>query len=473
MAKECRIAIIGAGTAGLSAYKEAKKYTQDILVIDQGPLGSTCARIGCMPSKVLIHIANAFYSRHEFSEIGIQGSDELTVNLPQALSYVRKMRDHFTSGVVQFTQSLGSHFLQGRASFIDANTLSVGNEIIKADVVIIATGSQSVVPSEWQLFKDNLLTTESIFEQENIASELAVIGGGVVGLELGQALSRLGIAVSLFHSKEKIAGLTDPVVNEVAVKIFQEEFPVYLGEKVDLGQNQNGLRVQSRLQDRHVGQVLVSAGRAPNLKNLNLEALDISLGDNGIPEFDANTMKIKNHAIYLAGDVNKVRPFLHEAADEGRIAGFNAAHSHEKNNCFKRRTPISIIFTQPNIIAVGESFEAVQNHCVIGSIDYRDQGRAKIESINKGLLRVYVDRDNGCLLGCEGIVPDGEHLAHQLACFIQAEMTVHEILKMPFYHPVVEEGMRTALRDAAKKLKKSLAHVELAMCDSQAVSTLS
>lgn len=473
--KNVDVAIIGAGTAGLSAYKEASKVTKNIVLIDHGPLGTTCARVGCMPSKLLIDVANKFHVRKHFEAIGISGGDSLSVNLRDTLSYVRKLRDYFTSGVIRFTESLGSHFISGEASFLDTQTLQVNQKTIRANKIILATGSQSIIPHAWHAFDDRLLTSETIFEQTELPQKIGVAGGGVIGLELGQALARLGLEVSLFHGNAFLAALTDPTVNKHAIEIFKKEFSLCLGEKVDISANNEAtLNLTARSHQTTVDKALISIGRASNLKRLALDKIGITCNAAGVPQFDNTTMKVNNHDIYLAGDINKTRPLLHEAADDGRIAGFNAARPNDKIQCFKRRTPITIIFTQPNIIVVGKPYrELKEKDFVVGSVSFEDQGRARVMHKNQGILNIYAEKATGCLLGCEGVLPDGEHIAHLLAWAIKEKLTVFKVLQMPFYHPVIEEGMRTALRDLANKVDHKAAAFELAMCDSAAESPLS
>lgn len=472
MTRKVKIAIIGAGTAGLSAYKEAKNFTEDILVIDRGPLGSTCARVGCMPSKLLIQAANFYHSRIHFEEHGIEGSKNLIVNIPAVLEYVRKVRNKFTSGVVEFTQSLNKHFLCGDAKFTAPDTLQVGEQIIQADAIIIANGANALIPDNWLDYQEKILTYENIFEQKNLASKIGVIGAGSIGLELSQAFSRLGIKIFVFNAAEYIGGLSDPQVNNAALKIFQKEFPIYLNEEVSLIKENTQLYVQAS-NNIAVNQVILAMGIKSNLASLGLSEIGIEFDNNDIPKFDPTTLQIKNYPIFIAGDADKIRPVLHEAADEGRIAAYNALN---KVHCFKRRTPIRIIFTEPNIVIVGKAYKELdENSFVIGQIDFSNQGRAKIMHQNRGLLRIYGSKKEGTLLGAEMIAPDGEHLGQLLAWSIENKLTVFDLLKMPFYHPVLEEGMRTALRDLSKKVKvkEKESGFDLAMCESEAILSLS
>lgn len=468
------ILIIGAGTAGISAFKEASKKTDRVLLIDRGPLGTTCARVGCMPSKIFIHSANICYEKQHFKTLGINGAVDISANVPAILKRVRKLRDEFTGGVIQYIESIGDQFQLGEARFCDENTVFVNDTKIQADKVIIATGSKNIIPDKWGEFNHLLLTSDDFFEQKDIPNKMAVIGGGVIGLELGQAMARLGVQVKLFNADEFVGGITDPSVNEVAINIFKNEFDLYTNTEVDLEELNDQLKVIAGKQRCLVDKALVSIGRAPNLSALDPEKAGIFLEKNKIPEFDCETLKLKDKAIYLVGDVNKTRPLLHEAADEGRIAGFNASQSSHDITCFERRAKLSVVFTQPNIISVGDRYQNLpKGNFVIGEVSFENQGRSRIMCQNQGVLRVYVEKGSGHFLGAEGIVPDGEHIAHLLAWALQMSMTAYEILQMPFYHPVVEEGMRTALRNAARKLKNKKDLTELVPCNSEAVDGLS
>ena len=202
-----------------------------------------------------------------------------------------------------------------------------------------------------------------------------------------------------------------------------------------------------------VEKALVAMGRRHNLDRVEIENLNLDLNKMGIPEVDPNTMKLKQAPhIFLPGDINGDRPILHEAADEGIIAGHNAVHDE---TCFKRRVPLGVTFSEPNIATVGKRYsQLIEENVdfVTGEVSFEGQGRSIVKLKEQGLLHVYADGKSGEILGAELQAPDGEHLAHLLAWAISLKLTVFEALKMPFYHPVVEEGLRTALRSAANQL---------------------
>jgi len=297
--RQVDVAVIGAGSAGMSAFRAASKHTDNVVLIEGGEFGTTCARVGCMPSKLLIAAAEAAHAVAE-----------------------------------------GPHF--------------------------------------------------------GVFSENTTIDG---------------------------AAVMDRVRSE-------------------------------RERSVKVGYVLAATGRAPNVDDLGLEQTSLVLDARGVPVFDPHTTQIGDSHVFLAGDVNNHRPLLHEASDEGRIAGDNAGRfPHVLSGT--RRSPLAIVFTDPQIAMVGDSFRDLSGQDIaIGSVCFEDQGRSRVMRRNKGLLRVYADPDTRRFLGAEMIAPGAEHLGHLLAWAHQGGFTIDKMLDMPFYHPVVEEGLRTALRDARAELRK-------------------
>jgi len=173
----------------------------------------------------------------------------------------------------------------------------------------------------------------------------------------------------------------------------------------------------------------------------------------GVPRVDPRTMQCGAAPVFLAGDVSDYRPVLHEAADEGHIAGANAARYPDVQP-HARRAPLMIAFTDPTIAIVGSPYAELDAAAIeVGAIDYADQGRARVMGRNVGLVRIYARGACGTLLGAEMFGPRVEHTAHLLAWAVQSRMTVEQALALPFYHPVIEEGIRTALRDLCARVE--------------------
>lgn len=450
MSETLDVAIIGAGTAGLSALREVQRRTQRFVIINDGPWGTVCARVGCMPSKILIEAANAYHRRGSFAEFGITGAESLKADVPAVLQRVRRLRDDFVRGTLKATEGLGERAISGRAHLLGPDRLEVNGRELRARRIIIATGSHPIVPTPWRDLGERLLTTDTLFEQKDLPARMAVVGLGPVGVEIAQALSRLGVELVAFDGIRTVGGLTDPAVNAVAVELLRREFTLHLGENAELAAEGAGVRVRAGTAESTVDRVVVALGRRPNVDDIGLETLG-ELDERGLPPVDPGTLQVADLPVFLAGDSNNQAPLLHEAADEGRIAGINATRPTVA--CFDRRTPLVIVFTDPNVAMVGRRFEDLGSSGVLaGEVRFECQGRARAGQHGHGILRVYAERDSGRLLGAEMCAPAGEHMVHLLALAIERSLTVHDLLRMPIYHPVLEEGLRTALRELASQL---------------------
>lgn len=457
------VIIIGAGSAGLAALREVRKRTQSFMIINDGPWGTICARVGCMPSKALIEAANAFYHRNTFTEFGIRGADSLTPDIPAVLRRVRRLRDDFVAGTVKTTEDLGGRAISGRARLLGPDRLEVNGQKLRARNIIIATGSSPIVPRPWSTLGKPIFTTDTLFEQENLPARMAVLGMGPIGIEMAQALSRLGIDVVGFGGSQTIAGLTDPQVNAVTINLLRREFSLNLGEKAELSVVSDKLQVRAGSTEVAVDGVLAALGRRPNISGLGLEILGVALDDHGMPPINPNTMQLADLRVFMAGDANDQAAILHEAADEGHIAGINATRSVPV--CFARRVPLAIVFADPGIATIGRRYQELDStKTLIGEVMFDRQGRARLGQHNKGILRLYAEVESGRLLGAEMCAPAGEHMAHWLALAIDRSLTVRELLRTPFYHPVLEEGLRTALRALAAQLSAG-SESDLASCD--------
>jgi len=315
-----------------------------------------------------------------------------------------------------------------------------------------------VIPAAFASVKEHVVVNDDVFAWETLPPSVAVFGAGSIGLELGQALHRLGVRVRVFGKSGVLRPLTDPTIEAAAVRAFSDEVPFHADPRVVALRPRDG-EAEITYEDsrgKHVesfAQVLVAAGRRPRLSDLELSNAGLELDAQGLPSFDRNTLQCGASPVFLAGDVNDDVPVLHEAVDEGQIAGRNAAR-YPRVAPGQRRSRLGIVFCDPQIAVVGASFAelAVRDDVVTGEVSFDDQGRSRIMLQNRGLGHLYAQRGTRRLLGAELLGPRAEHLGHLLAWAHQAGMTIDQMLAMPFYHPVIEEGLRTALRDVAARL---------------------
>ena len=455
------VAIIGAGSAGLPAYRAAKAAGASAILIEGGPHGTTCARVGCMPSKLLIAAAEAAHAAQHTAPFGVHVDGTVRVDGREVMQRVKSERDRLVGFVLDSVDAIpAADKLTGYARFIDDGLLQVGDHTrVRARSVVIATGSSPVVPAKYLALGERVIVNDDVFEWSDLPRKIAVIGAGVIGLELGQALAHLGVDVTVIGARGRVGPLTDPAIKAYAERTFQNSFRFEAQAEVEAA-TRMGDAVQIRFRtgagevvEDTFEYVLVTAGRKPNFERLALHNTSLTLDKNGAPIYDPLTLQAGAHPVFIAGDANGVLPLLHEAADEGRAAGTNAARFPDVAP-LKRRAPIAVLFSNPGIAMVGARHADLEpGTFATGEVSFEDQGRSRVMLRNRGLMHVYVDKASRQFLGAEWIGPDAEHIAHLLAWALQMKLTVDAMLEMPFYHPVVEEGLRTALRHAVAALQ--------------------
>ncbi|MFY9974132.1 MAG: FAD-dependent oxidoreductase, partial [Chromatiaceae bacterium] len=312
--RQVDVAIIGSGTAGLNAMAQVRRAGKSFVLINGGEPGTTCARVGCMPSKAMIQVAEDYHRRTHLGKYGIDGHEAMTLDVPEALEHVQELRDTFVDRVLgSSTDDMPPDlFIQDYARILAPTLVEVAGQRIRAGSLVIATGSTPLVPEPWRRFGDRLLTTDDIFELEDLPTSMAVIGLGTIGLELGQSLSRLGVAVTGFDQMETIAGAQDPEVTRCAIEIIGGELPIHLGHQAEITEEPDGrLRVSAGDHSVVVDKVLCSIGRMPNIEGLGLENLGVPLDARGLPAVDRHSMQVGDLPVFMAGDVTGFRPILH------------------------------------------------------------------------------------------------------------------------------------------------------------------
>lgn len=459
------VAIIGAGTAGMTAYRSALAHTRNVLVIEGGPYGTTCARVGCMPSKLLIAAAEAAHTAQHAGAFGVHAGP-LRIDGEAVMRRVRNERDRFVGFVTEAVEKWpDEHKLRGHARFIDEHTLQVDDHTqVRAARIVIATGSHPTVPAQWrEAAGDRLLINDDVFSWQTLPKSVAVLGAGVIALELAQALHRLGVRVRMYGRSARIGPLTDPALQTLTREIFSRELSLQLEAKnLQLRREGDEVIVQTESGEERFEWVLAAAGRAPNVRGLGLENTHLPLDAQGVPRFDRRTSQIGDSHVFIAGDANSEMELLHEAADEGRIAGDNAGRYPDVRER-PRRAPLAVAFTDPQIMLAGRSHLELCHDKVsfeTGEVLFEDQGRSRVMLKNQGALRVYAEHGSGRFLGAEMIGPAAEHIGHLLAWSVQRGDTVQQMLDSPFYHPVIEEGLRTALRFLQRSLRMGPVPVE-------------
>ncbi len=458
--REVEYVILGVGTAGLGAFSRIRKQTDSVLLIQHGPYGTTCARVGCMPSKMLIAAGDLAYAIDEGAYFGIDG--QYKVNGKRVFERIQQERAQiFVGNVLKYVDSIQDQFkLEGKATFVDPHTIDVdGKWRIKAERIILACGSTPYVSPVFEHLRQELDTSDTIFELEELPASLAVVGLGVIALELGQAFHRLGVKTTLYGRSGRIGSFSHPKMQQEVLRTFQQELDILpQGNFTNATRVEDGYELTYRTGDgetitRTYERVLLASGRASNLRSMNLERSGLTLDSRGLPQYDPGTMQCGDAPVFIAGDATEDLPMWHEAYIEGRIAGESAIHFPARKEG-RRVTALGIYFTDPQMASVGATGNSLDvEQTIIGRARMAKGPRHEIYHDHRGLIQVYVDKNSGSLLGAEIFGRGAEHMAQTLVLAIEHKMTVGEILRMPVYHPSLEEVMKAALNKALFQLK--------------------
>ncbi|WP_261870922.1 dihydrolipoyl dehydrogenase [Psychrobacter sp. JCM 18901] len=328
--RKVSVAIIGAGTAGQNAFRQASKIKDDVIIINEGFWTTTCIAVGCMPSKLLIAAADRAHDANHSAEFGIHTTTQ--IDGKRVMERVRDERSHFASYIKKQVDSWPDHKkIDGRARINEQGLIEVNDELIAAEQIIVATGSSPFIPDGWaDKLGDTMLTSDSVFELEDLPKTMAVVGAGAIGLELAQAFTRLGVEVTLLNRAKQVAGLKDDNINNKAMDCLSHELTMHLGSeitdvgtKADEGNKNAFIKYEDSAGESQQWQgeyVLVATGRRNNIKQLGVENLGVELDDKNRPkDLSKKTGQIGDLNVYIVGDANANIPLLHVASDEAIV----------------------------------------------------------------------------------------------------------------------------------------------------------
>lgn len=463
------VAIIGAGTAGIEAYKTVKSQGLKPLLIDKGPVGTTAIRTGCVPTQILLELSkniNKVEIPSTFTHYG--KTPEARITKDNLMQNLRSQKRGFVEDFVKKMYTVPEEErLLGEAYFIDAHTLGIKNKdiVIKASNIIVATGSTPYVPSEYSAIKKRLLTTDNFFELDQLPSSVAIVGSGNVGLELGQILCNLGVRVAIFGHQD-LWNFTDQKVATEAYEALRNKLYLIMNSSItDFEQNEDDLTLYYLDESVHecllnVDYLLCATGRIPNLGNLNILDAGIEIGSNGLPLVNSRTMQSNVPHIFFAGDACEFQGTLQKATIQGRLAGLNATKQSNGGGLELNTQPtVQICFTNPQFGMVGRTFNEIVEQArqgekyIVGEGVVRNNLKAQIENNRYGLIHTYFSQQTGTLLGAEVCCPDAAALCQFLASAIASEKTLNELVDTTFYHPSIFEVLSESFADAEHKYR--------------------
>lgn len=441
------IAVIGAGSAGLSVAAAAAQFGQTVVLFEKDEMGGDCLNTGCVPSKALLAAAKAAQAHRVSEGFGIAGH-EPGVDFVGAMAHVQRVIAAIAPHDSQERfEGLGVTVIRGAAKFIGPQTIEAGGATYEARRIVIATGSRAGVPPVPGLDTVPYFTNETIFRNTTLPSHLIIIGGGPIGLEMAQAHRRLGAQVTVLEAFDPLAK-DDPELTSVVLDALRAEGISILGNsKIELiEKTAGGVRVQLAGDGRIVGShLLVAAGRVPNIESLNLEAGGIAFSKRGITV--DHLLRTSNRNVYAAGDVAGGLQFTHVA---GYQAGNIIRHALFRMRARNRTDIIPwVTYTDPELAHVGlaekEARKAYGDSIKVLRFPFAQNDRAVAENKIKGLVKV-VTKSNGKILGASIV---GPHAGEQIAMWslaVSQGLKISAIANTVLPYPTLSEaGKRAAV----------------------------
>lgn len=414
--KHTEIVVIGAGPGGYAAAFRAADLGKQVILIDKDPtLGGVCLNRGCIPSKALLHISKVMDEAAHLSKMGVSyGRPEIDLEMIRA--HKNKIVAQLNDGIAQMAKARKVEWIQGTATFNSNSELNVktekGNQTISFDKCIIAAGSTSVMIPGVPEDHPSVLTSRTALDLVDIPESLLVIGGGVIGLELGQVYAALGSKVSVVEFLPNLIPGADPdIVKPLQRKLKKQFESILLSSKVVsvTPNDDNSLNVTIETEkgsiEKRYSKVLVAVGRKPNSPILNIDATDIELDEKGFVKVDVyQKTTVKN--IFAIGDIVGNPMLAHKASHEGKVAA-EVASGHP--SAFDVRAIPSVVYTDPEVAWAGlTEIDANENNIAYekGEFPWAASGKAIAMGTNQGKTKILFDPETKQVLGV-GIVGTG------------------------------------------------------------------
>ncbi len=444
---EFDVCVIGGGPAGYVAAIKAAQLGGKVALVEKDSLGGTCLNRGCIPTKTYLHNAEIIHKIKEASSRGIKlVNDAFSVDMNETVEVKNKVVKTLTGGVGALLKSHGVKVYNGEGKVTkDKKVLVNGTELIDADRIILAGGSKVSRINIPGMDSPKVLTSDEILDLKEVPARMAVIGGGVIGSELGQAFAAFGTKVTIVEMADRIVANMDKDASDLLAKRFKKEGIEILTSTKLLEIQDKGKEVVVKLEGKEdlvVDYVLLSIGRLPDLSAVS----DIDI------ELDRGRIKVNDYietsipGIYAPGDVNGVKMLAHAAFRMGEIAAENAMGHNKKVDL--KATPAAI-YTFPEMASVGLTEEqAAQNYEIkVGKFNFGANGRALASNENEGFVKVIMEAKYHEILGVHIVGPVAAEIINQASSLIQSEMTIDDVLDVIYGHPTYSEALFEACAD--------------------------
>ena len=452
---EYDIAVIGSGPGGYVAAIRCAQLGFKTAIIEKYPtLGGTCLNVGCIPSKALLDSSEHFHNAEKnFAEHGIEINSP-KVNLEQMISRKQKVVDQTCDGVKYLMDKNKIEVYHGLGSFEDEHTIKIskedGEEKIKAKNIIIATGSKPTELPFAKFDKERIISSTEALKLKEVPKKLLVIGGGIIGLELGSVYARLGSEVTVVEYLDRIIPTMDGGLSKELMKSLKK-----LGIKFNLSHKvtevkREGDKVTLKAEDKNGKQVsfegdycLISVGRSPYTKELALDKAGLKTDDRGRIEVNEKLQTAKKH-IYAIGDVVKGVMLAHKASEEGTFVAEILAgqRPHIDYNLIP-----GVVYTWPEVASVGKTEEQLKEEKIeykSGQFPFKALGRARASMDLEGMVKILADKNSDEILGIHMIGPRAADLIAEAVVAMEYRASAEDISRMSHAHPTFAEAVKEA-----------------------------
>ncbi|MHB1604995.1 MAG: dihydrolipoyl dehydrogenase family protein [Leptospirales bacterium] len=454
------ILVIGAGSAGRYAARTAAFLGKNVTLVESGPFGGLCILKGCMPSKALLRPAHALYlMNHGLQDLGLRLEGKVVPDIPLMIRQKNEMVQEMASDALHSIEKTERITLvKGHFSFSGPNAGHIDGAPVSFEKAIIATGSSIKIPSTPGLRKDWILTSDDILDLESLPQSLLVIGGGPVGLELGQYLSNLGSTVSLVDTNINWHPEVDHDLSREYLKAIESQgISIFLGVRHGRCETRGKtpvycFQIGDEQHEIPFDKILVATGRRPNTEKLNLSAANVNTSRHGHVRVD-HFLRTSNPQIYAAGDVTGILPVLNLATYHGEQAGRNVALS-TPIPVKERFVPIAI-FTEPEYSRVGLSETEARNRKIpvhTGRISFVDLGKAIVNRQTEGGLKIVAHAKSREILGVEIFGPGASDLIHTLTVAMHFHATIDQYQEILHIHPTFSEIFKYLIDEMTESL---------------------
>lgn len=447
-----RIVVIGAGPGGYEAAIKAAKLGAKVTVVEKDKVGGTCLNSGCMPTKSLLASSEVLTTVNNADKFGVYVTGEVNADFSDMMNKKDKLVLQLVKGIEFLLKKNGVGVVKGVGKLADKNKVEVtrndgSKEILKTDRIILATGSVPVCPGLFNYDGKHIITSEEVLSLESVPGSIIIVGGGVIGCEIGQFLRRLGTEVTIVEMMPQILPMEDEDVAKQLIRQFKKDkIKVITGKSITSVKVENN-RVIAGLQGATLKAdiMMVSIGRKPFTEGLGLENVGIETDKAGkIPV--NKKLETCVEGIYAIGDIIDTPLLAHVASKEGLIAAENAmGGSKEAVYCAVPRC----VYTEPEVAAVGlteAEAKAADMTYKTGSFDFRGLGKAQAIGKIQGFVKVITDK-NDRLIGASVVGPHATDLLAELTLAVHLGLLAEQVGDVIHPHPTLSEALMEALHD--------------------------